>query len=99
MTNKSDKPLVRNMIIFCTCVVLLFHLAWAKLYFVNLGKPIFTIIDLLLLVAFIYWSWRAYTYADDPKKDRTRYVVIAITILSSLWAAGWSAGLNERINL
>ena len=97
--NKSDKPLVRNMIIFCVGAILLFHFAWARQYFVNLGNALFTLVDLALLVAFTYMSVKAYNQADDPNKDWKRYAVVGITLASMIWAAGWAAGLNELVNL
>lgn len=97
MANKSDKNLVRNMIIFCAGTILLFHFAWAHNYFVNLGNAFFTIVDLVLISLFAYQAKGAYQHADDPNKDWKRYVVVVLALISSIWAAGWSAGLNERV--
>jgi predicted membrane chloride channel (bestrophin family) len=99
MPNKSDKSLVRNMILFCIGTVLLFHLAWAHNYFINLGNWLFAIVDIALLILFAYQANSAYKYADDPNKDWKRYVIIGLALLSSIWAAAWSAGLNEGIHL
>lgn len=99
MPNKSDKPLVRNMILICIVVILVFHLAWAHNYWVNLGNALFIIVDIALLILFGYQANSAYKFADDPNKDWKRYVVVGLALLSSIWAAGWSAGLNERVGL
>lgn len=99
MVNKSDKALVRNMIIVCVGIILLFHFAWANQYFINLGNAFFTIVDLALISAFVYHAVGAYKMADDPNKDWKRYVVVILTAVSSIWAAAWAAGLNERVGI
>lgn len=87
------------MIIFCAAVILLFHFAWANNYFINMGNWLFALVDIAVLVLFAYHAKGAYQYADDPNKDWKRYVVVGLALLSSIWAAAWSAGLNERVGL
>lgn len=96
---KSDKPLVRNVIIFCVLAILIFHFAWSNEYFANLHNLFFLIVDFGLLILFAYQAHGAYQHADDPNKDWKRYVIIGIALASCLWAGGWAAGYNERFNL
>lgn len=96
---KSDKPLVRNLIIACVAAILIFHFAWSNQYFVNLHNIWFLLVDFGLLIAFAYQAQGAYQYADDPNKDWKRVVIIILAAISCIWAAGWSAGLNEKVGL
>jgi hypothetical protein len=97
--SKSDKPLVRNTILFCIAAMLIFHFAWSQQLFQNYHNVLFALGDAVLLLAFVIGSAKAYVEADEPNSDKLRYFVIAITVASCLWAAGWAAGLNERVGL
>lgn|SRR5688572_6431836 len=97
MSNESDKTLVRNMIIFCILAVLIFHFAWSRQLFINYGNVLFTFIDAGLIGAFIAEAIGAYKYADDPNKERKRFVVIGLAVVLCIWAGGWAAYVNERV--
>jgi hypothetical protein len=98
MSNKSDKPYVRNWIIASVVVILIFHLAWAKYLALNYSRPFFAIVDVLVLVAFAGASYVAYNKADDPSHDVWRKAFIALAVVSSIWAAAWSTGLMNNMN-
>lgn len=95
--SKSDKPLVRNMIITCVLAILIFHFAWFRHLGINLGNWVFTIVDGGLIAAFIVESIGAYRYADDPNKEWKRWVVVITAAALCIWAGGWAAGVNERV--
>jgi putative Mn2+ efflux pump MntP len=97
--SKSDKPLVRNTIIFCVITILAFHFGWTTQYFINLHNTFFLIVDFGLMALFAWQAKSAYAHADDPNKDWKRLFIVALTVASSLWAGGWAVGLNERVGL
>lgn len=96
---KSDKPLVRNLIIGCIIAILIFHFAWSNQYFANLHNILFLLVDFGLLILFAFQAAAAYKYADEPNKDKKRVYLLVIAAASIIWAASWSAGLNERVGL
>lgn len=99
MPQKSDKPQVRNLIIGCVIAILIFHFAWPQQYITNLGNMFFLAVDFILLIVFGVQSASAYKYAEESTKEWKRVVIVCLAVLSSAWAAGWSAGLNERVGL
>lgn len=99
MSNKSDKPLVRNTIIFCVIAILVFHFAWSNQLFHNYHNLLFAFGDLLLLILFGVYSAQAYKQADDPNKDWKRVVMVGFAVALCVWAGAWAAGYNERVNL
>jgi hypothetical protein len=98
MSSKSDKPLVRNLIIGCIIAVLIFHFAWAKQLFYNLGNPLFSVVDGLLIGLFIAEAIGSFRQADDPNKEWKRKLLAAITVALCIWAGGWAAGNNEKVS-
>lgn len=97
MSNKSDKPLVRNMIIGCVIAILVFHFGWSSQLGINLHNFWFTLIDGGLIGAFTVEAIGAYKYADNPNKEWKRLVAIGLAVVISLWAGGWAAYVNEKI--
>lgn len=95
---RSDKSTVGIIIAACTIVILIFHFAWSKYLFMNYGRPVFAIFDILLILCFAYASKQAYTGAEDPNKDSWRWAAIFVAVLSSIWAAAWSTGLMNNID-
>ena len=98
MASKSDKKLVGILIAACSVIILIFHFAWAHYLFQNYSKLGFSVVDVLLLVAFAGASYIAYKSADDPNKDNWRWAVVLLAVASSIWAAAWSTGLMNNIN-
>lgn len=96
--SKSDKPLVRNLIIGCLAAVLIFHFAWAKYLFANYSRAGFAVIDIVVAVAFVLAANVAYKNADDPNKDYWRWVTVIVAVASCIWAAAWSTGLMNNLD-
>lgn len=95
--SKSDKGYILRWIFGCLAAILLFHFAWPTQYFTNLKNGLFAIVDIFLFAGFVISAVIAYLKADDPNKDNWRKVFIAFTVVSAIWAAGWAAGLNEKV--
>lgn len=98
MTNsKTDKPLVRNMIIACVAAILIFHFAWFRQLTVNLHEWLFVAGDIIMVAAFGYYSGKSYKNADDPNKEYYRYIVVALAVALCIWAGAWAAYVNEQV--
>lgn len=98
MTNsKSDKPLVRNMIIFCMLAILIFHFAWFNQLMINYHNALFAVVDGILFGFFVGIGVNAYNKSDDPNKEWLRYIVVALAVTLCVWAGGWAAGVNEKV--
>ena len=95
--SKSDKPLVIKMIAACIAAILIFHFAWFRQLAVNLHEWLFVTGDIILLIAFSYFSNASYKYADDPNKEYNRYIVVALAAALCLWAGAWAAYVNEKV--
>ena len=95
--SKSDKPLVRNMIIVCVVAILIFHFAWLKQLVVNMHEWLFVIGDTIMIGIFGYFSAESYKQADDPNKEYYRYLVVGLAAALCLWAGGWAAYVNELV--
>jgi 4-hydroxybenzoate polyprenyltransferase len=95
--SKSDKSLVRNMVLACLGAILIFHFAWLKQLITNYHNLLFAIGDIALLVLFAWQSKISYEQADNPNKEWRRWVVVLIAAALCLWAGGWAAYLNEKI--
>lgn len=93
---KSEKSTVGILIVACTIVILIFHFAWSKYLFMNYGKPLFAIVDIVLVLAFAWASLRAYNTADTGDNG-PRWLVAVIAVISCIWAAAWSTGLMNNI--
>lgn len=98
MPNKSDKSLVGILIGACTIIILIFHFAWAHYLFLNYSRAFFASLDILIALGFVLASNIAYKGADDPNKDYWRWIVVVLTVISSIWAAAWSTGLMNNID-
>lgn len=96
--SKSDKKVVAILIIACSVVIAIFHFAWSKYLFMNYSRPMFTLIDIALVLCFAWASIKAYNNADDPNKDWLRWASVILAIGSSIWAAAWSTGLMNNID-
>jgi hypothetical protein len=97
--SKSDKPLVRNWIIGCVITILIFHFAWAKYLIMNYHRSVFfTVVDIVLFLAFGIGAFIAYENADDPNKDTWRKEFIWLAVISCIWAAAWSTGLMNNLD-
>lgn len=98
MTNsKSDKPVVRNMIIVCVVAILIFHFAWLKQLYINLHEWLFVVGDIVLAALFGYFSGLSYKHSEDPNKEYYRYIVVGLAVALCLWAGGWAAYVNEKV--
>lgn len=95
--SKSDKPLVRNMIIACVVAILIFHFAWFRQLTVNLHEWLFVAGDIVMLAAFGYFCNASYKEADDPNKEYYRYIVVATAVVLCIWAGAWAAYVNEIV--
>lgn len=92
----SDKKRVLYLISICAAVVLIFSFAWAKQFFHNLNTWWYSLIEGGLITGFVIESIGAYRYSEDPNKEWKRAIVVLFTIALIGWAAGWSAGSNEK---
>lgn len=95
--SKSDKPLVRNLIIGCVVAILIFHFAWFRQLTVNLHDWLFVIGDIILIALFGYSSGKAYKLADDPNNEWLRWATALLAVAICAWAGGWAAYVNEKV--
>lgn len=95
--SKSDKPLVIRMIAACSAAILIFHFAWFRQLTINLHEWLFVVGDIVLLIAFSYFSNTSYKNADDPNKEYNRYIVVAFAVAICIWAGAWAAYVNEKV--
>lgn len=95
--SKTDKPLVRNMVLACLAAILLFHFAWLRQLGTNYHNAFFAIVDILAFAVFAWQSFVAYVQADNPNKEWRRKVVVGVAVFLCIWAGAWAAGVNEKV--
>lgn len=93
---KSEKSVVGILIAACTIAILIFHFAWSKYLFMNYSNLLFAIIDVVLVLAFAWYSVKAYKTAKTGDNG-PRWLVVLIAAISCIWAAAWSTGLMNNI--
>lgn len=93
---KSEKSVVGILVAACAAAILIFHFAWSKYLFMNYSNLLFAIVDIALVVAFAWYSLKAYNTAETGDNG-PRLLVILIAAISCIWAAAWSTGLMNNI--
>jgi hypothetical protein len=93
---KSEKSTVGILVAACTIAILIFHFAWAKYLFMNYSNLLFALVDIVLVLAFAWYSLKAYSTADTGDNG-PRWLAVIIAVISCIWAAAWSTGLMNNI--
>lgn len=100
--SKSDKPLALKTIFSCLFVIAIFYTLFAIFSHQvagNFKSAIYVTVVIVLSILFFLASIWAYQSADDggTNDNKSRVVVIALTVIIILWAGGWVAGSNEKV--
>lgn len=85
----AERTEVRNTMIGCIVAILAFHLAWGLQVFKH--KVFFYIVDVPLLALFAFMAMAAIRNSDDPGRDWTRYVALAVAAALCIWAGAWNS--------
>lgn len=102
MSNKSDKPLALGTTGACLLVILFVYALLAHFSHQvagNFGNGVYLTGVIILSLAFIACSIWAYLVADDGgiNDNKSRIILVIITVIFIAWAGGWVAGSNEKV--
>jgi hypothetical protein len=100
--SKSDKPLALKTIFACLLVIAIFYVLFATFSHQvagNFKNGIYVTGVIVFGILFFLASIWAYQSADDggTNDNKSRAVVIALTVIIICWAGGWVAGSNEKV--